>query len=1751
MPSLLLALLLLAEAPGEPTLTPAGFPAAGRHSARLSVPQFGRYAVSVKTEQGAALHLVDRMAGPGAAEGVAGEQDGRLDVFLERGDYRVVVDGAERARGNAALTVRPFRELHEQPPLLVELKALEGTLADLEQRSYWVQVEKPGTVIVEAAGRGLADLRFWRDGTWLVAAEPERERTEPRLGKPLNTCRLAAALEPGLYLLTAYGGPGLPWAEDDGGQPFHLRAGIPRLGEAGRQRFAMSPFGVDRYLAPGKVTLVRVEVPEARPLLVAAGEFERERPFAPQGPSGAIDKKSQPPVAELRLPSLKDADQVLAVTGEAGQPYVLQQFVETGPVAAVPPEPLWLGTIHGGAPEDSVDATGVLVRRHADGRHEVLQADVVELDASGVFSRRANLLGRVSLILHIREAGPYEVRLGGVNAQARLEPLFVVRGKDEQPPPLRPSGATWELVAGYARLTVEPIEKGVVDMSVRLKTLLGTARAAVGLETAAAARPVRAALRFPRVTGGGLLYLGEQPGVRVGLIARPLPLDLADPLFVAQQPGEAVLISFRAREAGRLAAVAEDGSTLEMSVDGGTWTPTPSVTAGAHEVAVRHTHTATTLYSVTLTPERLRSDAPLPPLPDTARATIPEFPPLMPGTPRFLDLERQRSATFKLVVPTPGLYELATTGLLATEAEVRTRTVPRLDGGEENGVGRNASVRQYLREGDYQLTVRTRGQSRGHLGVTAARTTLKRGGFLTNLVPARITLVPGEAVAYRFNVTKPGRFRLHALGLGRTFRSRLEDLQGWPVVAPGTEADLTLDLPPGKYRFIVLPETTEARVVTQITPIATPVQRAGHGPHALRLGSRQTHLWTEPEEGKDRAPDVWQFTVTAPVTAALELTGEMQGDLLRLEGETETEVATVPPGAGWRGALGMGRYRLKVVCSRTNNRAAYTVALWPEELVAGLSREVTAPAELPVSVGEGTLYEISTLGQVDVAARLFDAQGALLASSDDRPDDWNAHLALALPPGRYNLRLDVVGGTSGATRVVMRRPEEKVQPALTPPAALDLNPARAAYVWPLSIPPGADVLSAAARSEESVGLALEASVAGRWQTVARDDGRRARVESALAPAATAWRLRAWSLDRRAAPVHLEVAALEATPADEAALGRGVALRAGAVRVRLARPGVLRVADGLRACPQPVVACGPAQGLLAVPGPDAWILGEAGAVARAERALLQAGAPLTVATPEGAPLTIDVAEAQGPRVVLAESHAGAPGVAFDARSARFAPLGLSAVSATLTGARAVLAWPASGPSRQEIRITLRAAGEPAAVEALKDGTAGGALPRGGARAVELGGGRKRVTVALGEGVVGALTRGRELVGVVAGGASARTETLETEADRATLLAPEAEGHFSMEAVPLGDAAPTRVALGAAFEADLGAAGWLRLPVAAAPGARMHVRGGAGDAVFVGEDGLVVRGLDAPIEGPGTLLVPHGPGLLLAWLDTDQAEGPWPPSQAANPQSVKLPASVRPGGQAHALQIDLAAPAMLHVRGAERAVTLLRRPGTRAQVQVGAEGTRLDAFVPAGRTELVVRAVGGGVLAGRLDVTATPVTAVTEGLGPEVLLAPGASRLFSFETTHEGPVGVAVRASADTVDVTLMDAAGAEVGRGAAQMPTLKPGRYLLALSARADGPTVRARPALAGLVLPDTGPPDDVARRYLEPEDPAPEFSARRSATPWGMEALEDGDGEGEDGAAEGEVEETEPEEEEEEAPDPGQEPSAVRALRPREHMGRS
>ena len=146
-------------------------PAAGEGQALLTVEVPGRFSIRAQSKTGVALQLVDMISGPGERAGDPGSRDGRLDVLLDKGVYKIRTFGAEKAPGTAKLTVSPFREAATSIPRLGN--GFEGGLGDLEQRSFALVVGKGGRVAVEAAGRSLGDLRLWRDGAELANLTPE------------------------------------------------------------------------------------------------------------------------------------------------------------------------------------------------------------------------------------------------------------------------------------------------------------------------------------------------------------------------------------------------------------------------------------------------------------------------------------------------------------------------------------------------------------------------------------------------------------------------------------------------------------------------------------------------------------------------------------------------------------------------------------------------------------------------------------------------------------------------------------------------------------------------------------------------------------------------------------------------------------------------------------------------------------------------------------------------------------------------------------------------------------------------------------------------------------------------------------------------------------------------------------------------------------------------------------------------------------------------------------------------------------------------------------------------------------------------------------------------------------------------------------------------------------------------------------------------------------------------------------------
>ena len=643
----------------------------------------------------------------------------------------------------------------------------------------------------------------------------------------------------------------------------------------------------------------------------------------------------------------------------------------------------------------------------------------------------------------------------------------------------------------------------------------------------------------------------------------------------------------------------------------------------------------------------------------------------------------------------------------------------------------------------------------------------------------------------------------------------------------------------------------------------------------------------------------------------------MEADLVRAGEATATRLG---PGQPSRLSLAGGRYRLEVRSIRKNNRAPYTLSAFPEALLAGMEREVRAPAEVPLAVGEAGLVEIASFGSVDVKARLFDARGSLLAASDDRADDWNFQIAATLPPGPYLLRVDPVGAAAGTTSVRLRVPSQEEKPALTLPASFEVNPGRGSLVYPLQGFRG-DLLLVQVRSADSVGLALEARHGDTWVVEGSATGRGVRLEVPLATS-DPLRLRLWSEDRRDAMARLAVVGLDSASRERERLaprlpahGRGRA--AFAHRRRRARAGPAGPLARGRGGRPALLHYGGRR----LPSRHGRPRGRAGASALRRDGDARRAAPRRTrpARSQQQPRRRGAAAGAGTRrsgpVDRPAAGAGAlpfaPARALDRRAARgTAALGHGdGRGARIRGRpspcrrRSRSRWRSprarrsrdSGPSGE---ATLEAVALPKATSGrIAPGVTDGRLEGRAAVAYELPAGAKRLRLALARGTAAVLSRDADVESVFAPDEDS-VETVYTQAPTLTLLHTEpGEGRFSVEVM---SAEAPALAAGQPLELPQGEAGVLRLALNGPAGATLRVRGAASEVTLVEESGAVRRGSDIALTGPGTLIVRHGRGPLVAWLETEgqDARALWggalaPVREAALPSFVKLDrASCRP-------------------------------------------------------------------------------------------------------------------------------------------------------------------------------------------------------------------------------------------------------------------
>ncbi|MFW5878573.1 MAG: hypothetical protein ACOCVR_02040, partial [Myxococcota bacterium] len=1158
----------------------------------------------------------------------------------------------------------------------------------------------------------------------------------------------------GLYLLSAYGGPARAWSEENEEtetHAFYLRYGFPPRPAIGREHRTVSPLGFDRFHLPAGSSFVRIDLPESTDAVLEATPFDPRRPFA-RGSRATIDKNSVMPVAEITRSS--NTGLVVTVTAQAGQPYVLQHFPPANQmqVFQLPrgsaSDRYWVSTVHSGSPGDHSDATAVLARRwdrtpqQPQQRIERVAVSAVRVSRDRPWHRRFDIQGNTTVLLDVRTPGTYRF-VSDPQARCIVEPLMTSRPPRYVSPEPKASGEEWTLGKGLHLLGIEPSARGVAEMSFE-----STARGA----TPAAEEPAEplAASQWPSLdldpAGTYGVMLAVRPGISSGLVVRPLPIDPLEPLPVVLKPGESIEIPIVITERGVLRATTEDGTLLPMVVDEDRPAREVRPEPGRRIVRMQNDGESTVLFSLGLEPDRTRPSAPLPKLSRALLDDRPVFPVLTPEETRFLDLDRQEQETFSVRASTPALYRLETTGLLDTEGNLRTRTITSFERSAGGGTGRNFLISRYLRQGDYQLTVSTRGRSKGRLGLRLSPSPLVDGGMLREGVAARAEVPAGEGLLYRFEVPETGNYRIETLGLGRSFRVRLEDEDAWPIVRPGVDGNMTRELEPGTYRLLLLPEPLETRRVVRVSRVETPPSFEGHGPHRLPLDRVVTNEWREPAEGEERTPDVWLFEMPGPNPVQIDLGAHMEATLWQGE-EKIAEIRTVQ---GWSGELEAGEHRLEVRSIRPDDRRSYRLAVRPEHMVAGLTRTVAAPATLTVSVGEPGLVELSAFGSHDVKARLTGPDGELVTEQDDRPGDWSFLISRYLAPGVYRLQVDPVAEQHAHTTITMEMPRQLEGEPLSAPGQTEISPGDDVLVHPLAIEEtGLLVLSAS--SAESFGLALEVSAQGSgWSTVASRTGRLVRVEVPLPGSGStpdhrrmpegrsrrsrnvegwSYRLRVWSVDKGGNPVGLRMAVARPRALDEGDLQRGAALRplagiepplavgkledgrAGALVIGEPQElDALRFTDGVH-----IPARSSRNGTLTRSGGAGWLILDSpsadmrsSAQVQALRARLAERERLSVSVPAGAVAAVDADEKPGmcrifsrrkhaPFVVRAHAETGRPALAVGpageeprrAALASTSPSSSGSVAVSLYGnERAVHVWNAEpGGSRRPLEARI--------------------------------------------------------------------------------------------------------------------------------------------------------------------------------------------------------------------------------------------------------------------------------------------------------------------------------------------------------------------------------------------------------------------------------------------------------------------------------
>ncbi|KMQ52555.1 hypothetical protein CHISP_0324 [Chitinispirillum alkaliphilum] len=1058
----------------------------------IQLQSWGRYSIIAKSSRGASIAIVDRKQGVMARNGTAGEHDGRIDIFLDEGEYKIFVMGVSGDSEEIEIVVKEFTFNDNSSSTLLIPQRLEKTeLRDFNQTGWWFEIEEDNTPFTfEIQGRNLQEIALFRNGEWLTPTRSNDFLNNIQPEKPLRGKRITTTLNKGLYQIIAYGGPNDGYTQEDEKNPLFAQWGVESLGMRSKVNRTVGPSGLSRFLIPGNLRTVVLETPEITPLYLEGFSWNQNNPRYNRLARDSIHSQSSSPRTGINLSGSNS--KIITVSGKPGTPFTLSTLgQQVTQILSDTANSYWISSLHTGNYRDQIGASGAVVRRN--GELVAFQADTVS--SQKPFSRRFNLLAPVSAYIWIDEAGTYSVEPGGVAMDWVIKRYYLNYPRSYVTPESQTGKSDVQLNPGLHVLEITPRQKGIATFSISDPN--------TDLVPGEYLIP-RANIQFPNLPVSPNrtyhIVLNSQAPELSTTIAHRLPLTLDEPLSFYIRGGQKISVPIRLSEPKVIRVTDPNGVTFKEEL----------LRSGEHEIRVsgpENTHLTIEKIDPSTHPKKTQ-----PPQFSYSRLVTEEM--LSLGSKTFFDMEQNSESVYLFDISEPGIYRLETVGRLHTTLKVRDRLKKFTTSNTGSGINRNALIVDYFLPGRYQVVVRTEGRSAGRTGLLLDKNDLHYGGILQPGDDKRIITSPFSSVFYDFSVSTTDNYRFESFNRSGSFVLRLEDDDGWPLLRYGHRAPALTRLKEGKYRLFSMPVPYETIRITRYEKIPEPVSFIGKGPHQISVNQRVSAVWVEDKKISDSAQSfvTYQFSTPAPIEASLSVTPgfiatlkSRQSDSVLLSYKYPTQVF-----------LESGDYEIAIRPVRRSNHSEYQFAVTTNTLTAGLDYRFTGSRTFDVSVGQCGVYRFFSQGMHDYSATLLAADSLTkIAFNDNAYLDWNFNISQYLPSGNYLLRIENEESNTRSSRVFMQNVKDTLLAPVhleqngTVSLSVNLNGKQA--VMPIQLPETGDILSILIRAGSNAACMIEMLDGSEWRIVGEQIGSHI-VLTTPVNADGSYRLRLWSED---------------------------------------------------------------------------------------------------------------------------------------------------------------------------------------------------------------------------------------------------------------------------------------------------------------------------------------------------------------------------------------------------------------------------------------------------------------------------------------------------------------------------------------------------------------------------------------------------------------------------------------------------------------